>query len=164
MVKETKKETVNTKEEKEKKAKSKKKIDKKSLSRYITVATYLPIIIIAMMFANDLIMDIIMAVISFIALREYYLCFKNQNKANPISIYGYLICALMCFIHFVPATFTFYAIIMTVAFSAFILFALMVILHDQYNAKDVIVTLFGIIYIPISLIFFSLINELNNKT
>ncbi len=164
MVKETKKEKVNTKEEMQKKTKNSKKINKKTFSRYITVATYLPILIIAMIFANNLIMDAIIAIISFVALREYYLSFKRQNKANPISIYGYLICVLICFIHFVPEELTFYSIIITVAFSIFILFALMIILREKYNAKDVIVTLFGIIYIPISLIFFSLLRGIDCNT
>ena len=62
------------------------KESKKSASRYVTAALYLPIFIIICAFANTIVMNIFITLISFIALREYYKAFEDKKEAKPISI------------------------------------------------------------------------------
>lgn len=134
--------------------KEKKKINYK---RLISSLIGFPLIAILLIFSNTLIMDITLAIISMISLYEYYNCFKSSKKANPSMWYGMIVSLLLIGVHLCSDTALKEIIIMLIPISIFILMLEMVFSKGKKNIIDLIVTLFGICYIPLLLLFVSLV-------
>ena len=71
----------------------------KNIKRIMSGLIGFPIIAIILIFSNDLVMDIALAVISIIGTYEFFKCFKSKEKANPSKWYAMIISALMIFTH-----------------------------------------------------------------
>lgn len=143
----------------------KKKINFKRLTSGIIVFV---VLLLVLLFANTFIMDIFISVLSIIGVYEYYNCLKKSGKASPNIIYMTFISALLVFTH------TIYKrdvvtrinienlltiVMMIVPISIVILVAEMVLFNHKKNIIDICLTIFGIVYIPLELLFFSLTRE-----
>lgn len=134
--------------------KEKKKINYK---RLMSGLIGFPLIAVLLIFANNTVMDVAMAIISMIGLYEYYNCFKSSKKANPSMWYGMAVSLLLIGTHMCSDTALKEIIIMIVPLSILILMLEMVLSKGKKNIIDIIVTLFGICYIPLLLLFVSLV-------
>ena len=67
----------------------------KNIKRIMSGLIGFPIIALILIFSNDLVMDIALAVISIIGTYEFFKCFKSKEKANPSKWYAMIISA--CF-------------------------------------------------------------------
>lgn len=133
----------------------------KTIKRTITGVIGLPILACVLIFANTLIMDIFTAIIACISMYEYFHCFKATNKANPTQILGYFWCILIAFIHLVDSSSLYMILAFVIPISLLVLFAELVISKGKKTLKDIAVTMLGICYIPLMLIFLSLVRNMD---
>ena len=127
------------------------------VTRVLSGICLFPIIACLLVFANNLIMDITIAIISMIAIYEYYNCFKSTNKANPSQWLGMIICALTAFVHFIDEVAFREIMIILIPVCIFALVIELLCAKGKKNIIDIAITLLGICYIPMMLVFISII-------
>ena len=132
----------------------------KTIKRTITGLIALPILAVILIFANTIIMDIFTAIIACISMYEYFHCFKSTKKANPSQYLGYIMCILIAFTHFVDDRLLKSILIAVIPISLVILFAELVLSKGKKTFKDIAVTVLGICYIPLMLIYLSLVRNM----
>lgn len=132
----------------------------KTIKRTITGVITLPVLAIILIFSNTIIMDIFTAIIACISMYEYFHCFKSTNKANPSKYLGYIYCILIAFTHFVDERLLTSIIIAIIPVSLVVLFAELVLSKGKKTVTDIAVTMLGICYIPLMLIYLSLVRDM----
>lgn len=132
----------------------------KTIKRTITGVIALPVLAIILIFSNTIIMDIFTAIIACISMYEYFHCFKSTNKANPSQYLGYIYCILIAFTHFVDERLLTSILIAIIPVSLVVLFAELVLSKGKKTVKDIAVTMLGICYIPLMLIYLSLVRDM----
>lgn len=127
------------------------------IKRVLTTVIGLPIVIILFALNKPIFIDILIAIISIIAIYEYSKCAKNKEY-KIISWIGYLYSILIAFRSFIDikAEYILYSGILTVA----ILFFHIIFSDGKINFADISYTLFGIIYILGLIVFIPLIYSL----
>ena len=105
-------------------------------------------------------MDIFTAIIACISMYEYFHCFKATNKANPSQYLGYIYCILIAFTHFVDERLLTSILIAIIPVSLVVLFAELVLSKGKKTVTDIAVTMLGICYIPLMLIYLSLVRDM----
>lgn len=133
----------------------------KTIKRTITGVIALPILAVILIFANTIIMDIFTAIIACISMYEYFHCFKSTGKANPSQFLGYIYCVLIAFTHFVDDKLLTSILIAIIPISLVVLFAELVLAKGKKTIRDVAVTMLGICYIPLMLIYLTLVRNMN---
>ncbi len=137
----------------------KKKINVKRLTSGVTVFV---ILLLVLLFANDIAMDIFITILSIIGLYEYCNCLHKNNKANPnyaymIAVSIFIVLAhFLCLINIIPTNTLLMTLIMIVPISIVFLISEMVLYKSKRNIIDICTTIFGIVYIPLELLFFSM--------
>lgn len=129
-------------------------------SRWISALFGVPIVILILAFANVYVIDIAFAIIAAISLHEYFNSFKE--KAKPIIWIGYLISALIAFLHIIPSDKVMPVLGIIVPTSVLLMFVQVVLTNNKTTVKDISITLFGIIYIAVLLMFIPLIRGSEN--
>lgn len=132
----------------------------KTIKRTITGVIALPVLAIILIFSNTIIMDIFTAIIACISMYEYFHCFKATNKANPSQYLGYIYCILIAFTHFVDERLLTSNLIAIIPVSLVVLFAELVLSKGKKTVTDIAVTMLGICYIPLMLIYLSLVRDM----
>lgn len=133
----------------------------KTIKRTITGVIGLPILAAVLIFANTIIMDIFTAVIACISMYEYFHCFKSSNKGNPTQALGYFFCILIVFTHFVDIKLLNSIMVSIIPVSLLILFAELVLSKGKKTIKDIAITMLGICYIPLMIIYLSMIRNMD---
>ena len=128
-----------------------------TIKRLLSSLLLFPIIACIVIFANNIIMDITVAIIAAISVCEYYKCFKNTNKANPSLWYLILCCALIMCTHLVSTEVLKYILIGFIPVSILILIVELIFSKGEKNIVDVAITLLGVGYIPLMMLFLSII-------
>lgn len=131
----------------------------KKIQRFLSGVILFPIVALIFIFANDIELDILLAIVSVMCVYEYANCYKTGNKAHPSKWYLYLISLLIIVTSFLLGEALKEILITILPISILILTAEMVFSKGRKNINDVIVTIFGIVYIPLMLIFFSIIRS-----
>ena len=129
-------------------------------SRWISALFGAPLVILILVFGNVYVIDIAFAIIAAISLHEYFNSFKE--KANPLIWIGYIFSALIAFIHFIPSGKAMQILGVLIPTSILIMFAEVIITNNKINIKDISITLFGIFYIAVCLMFIPLIRGSEN--
>ncbi len=119
---------------------------------------------IVLIFSNNIIFDIVIAVLAAMMLYEYNKSFKH-GKANPIMWVEYICCVLIAGIHVIPYEIMKIILILIIPTFILILFLHIIITEmKKYNIIDISITLFGIAYISVLLAFVALLRgEENGK-
>lgn len=133
----------------------------KTIKRTITGVVALPVLAVILIFSNTIIMDIFTAIIAVISMYEYFHCFKMASKANPSQYLGYIYCILIAFTHFVDDRLLKNLLIAIIPISLVILFAELVLSKGKKTFKDLAITMLGICYIPLMIIYLSLIRSMD---
>ena len=132
----------------------------KTIKRTITGVIALPILAVILIFANTIVMDIFTAIIACISMYEYFHCFKSTDKGNPSQYLGYIWCTLIAFTHFVDDRLLTNILVAVIPISLVILFAELVLAKGKKTIKDIGITMLGICYIPLMLIYLSLVRNM----
>ena len=132
---------------------------KNFIARYLTILVGLPLLIILFIYANQLVMNIFISIISIITLHEYYECFNRTCKANPTQWVGYIDCILITIMQFIDKERVYAAMLIVLALSMLTLFIEQIFTAVKKTILDVMVTIFGIAYVPFLLVFFTLLRS-----
>ena len=132
---------------------------KNFIARYLTILIGAPLVILLFIYANQLIINIFVSIVSIITLREYYECFKRTGKAKPTQWVGYLNCILITILQFVDKEKLYATMLIVLAMSMLILFIEQIITGGKKTIVDIMVTIFGIAYVPFLLVFFTLLRD-----
>lgn len=130
------------------------------IKRITSALIGLPIVVILLVFGNNYIVDIIFAIVAAMSLHEYFNAFKE--KASPVIWMGYLASALIALIHIIPAEHAMTIVSVLIPISITTLFLQVILTNMKTNVKDIAITFFGICYIPLFIMFISLLYGLEN--
>ena len=139
-------------------------MEKEKITRILTSVIGLPFITALLIFANTTVMDIFTAIIALISMYEYFHCFKSTNKANPSEFLGYILCILIAFTHMVKGKILIQIIVLLIPTCILILFVEFILSNGKKTVKDISITMLGICYIPLMLIYLSFISNMNLGT
>ncbi len=135
------------------------------VKRVLTSVFGLPLIIAIMVFGNETIIDIFFAIIAIIAIQEYFSAFEKSKKAKPIKWIGYLVAASIAILRLFHMQSTLIDVeadmlnmmFCLIIFSTFIVFFHILSSGMKTNIVDGAVTIFGIMYIPVLIMFMPII-------
>lgn len=128
--------------------------------RLTTTIVGLPAVVAIITFANNYIVDAIIAFIACIALTEYYNAISK--KAKTIKWIGYIVCISIAFIHIIPMEYLKLIMPITVSFVSLVLFLHVILSEMDINFKDVSYNFFGIMYAPVFLMYLAVIRGMDN--
>ena len=119
----------------------------------------LPLVIIVLLLGNKYVIDVVMSMVAIISLQEYFNAF---SKYKPIKWIAYLIAALISLIHLIPEGKLFTYIGLSIPFVVVILFVQLVIKDLKISIIDIMITLFGIFYVVLFIMFIPLLAGVEN--
>ncbi|MBR2787342.1 MAG: phosphatidate cytidylyltransferase [Clostridia bacterium] len=131
-----------------------------NVKRLVTALIGFPIVACALIFGNKYVIDVLFATVSAFALYEYNHALKL--KAKPVQWIGYFACVLIAFIHIIPTVHLVNIIGILIPLSVLILFLHVIITNMKINIVDIALTLFGICYIAIFLMFIPILTGREN--
>lgn len=128
--------------------------------RLISTSIGIIVLILVMISRNLLVFNIALTTIALIAIYEFYSAFKNKGT-KPVMLIGYIITFGLLFVNEKLEPEKLKAIlILILPVLVFILFAKSVFSNMKTSFIDILVTVFGIIYIPFFLMFLTLTRQL----
>ena len=132
-------------------------MDLKRISSGFIVALALAIILLMQ---NNIITSILFMIITIVAMDEYLKAISKVCK--PIKWLGYLSCIIVAIINFIPEQYLLSILMFSIPSILLILFAQVIATDMKTTFKDIAYTLLGICYIPVFMMFLSLIDGMNN--
>ena len=133
-----------------------------SIKRVISGLIGFPIVALVLIFGNQIVIDIAFAIIAAMSFHEYSHAFKVIDKAKPLTWLGYLACVTIALIHVFPREYLMLIIGAVVPIAILLCFAQILITKMKTTIIDAAVTLFGICYIVIFLMFMPIIKADEN--
>lgn len=132
-------------------------MDLKRISSGFIVAL---VLVIILLIPNNLIIGILFTVIAIIAMNEYLRAISKV--CNPIKWIGYLSCIAVATINFIPEQYLLSILMISIPTILLILFAQVIATDMKTTFKDMAYTLLGICYIPVFMMFLSLVDGMEN--
>ena len=118
-------------------------------------------VIIVLLLGNKYVIDVALAIVAVIALHEYFNAF---SKYKPIKWIGYLSAISISLIHIIPEDMLLKTIALVIPVIVIVLFMQLVIKNMKISIIDIAITLFGICYIVLFILFIPLMaGEENGK-
>lgn len=117
-------------------------------------------LIVILVIPNNLITGIVFAIISAVAMYEYLKAISKVCK--PIKWVGYLSCIIVAVISSIPAMHFLLSLMFLVPSILLVLFLQIIVTDMKTTFKDMAYTFLGICYIPVFMMFLTLINGLDN--
>lgn len=118
------------------------------------------VLIVILLIPNNLIIGILFTSIALIAMDEYLKAISKVCK--PVKWIGYLSCIIVAIINFIPKQYLSLVLIFFIPITLLLLFLQIIITDMKTTFKDMTYTFLGICYIPIFLMFLSLIDGRTN--
>lgn len=126
-----------------------------NLTRIVTGVLGFPLVAIVLIFGNEIVIDVAFAIIAAMSLHEYFNAMKAKYK--PVIWLGYILSAMIAFIHIIPHEYFLRILGMVIPASVLILFLQVILSNMKTNIADIAITAFGICYIPLFLLFMPII-------
>lgn len=122
-----------------------------NIKRIITSVIGIPLVIALITFGNIYLIDVVIAIVAIISLYEYFNAFKEYK---PIKWIAYLLAASISCIHIITPI-SILPILITISIPCIItiMFIQLVIKDLKISIIDIAITLFGIAYIVLFLLF-----------
>lgn len=118
------------------------------------------VVLVILLIPNKFIVDVIFAIIAIVAIHEYLNAISKVCK--PIKWISYLSCIIVAIIGFIPSQYINLVIMFSIPFLLLIMFAQVIATDMKTTFKDMAYTLLGICYIPVFMMFLTLINQMSN--
>lgn len=132
-------------------------MDFKRITSGVIVGIALAIILLIQ---NNIIIGILFSLIAVVAMDEYLKAVSKVCK--PIKWIGYLSCIIVAIINFIPEQYLASILLISIPSIILILFAHIIATDMKITFKDIAYTLLGICYIPVFIMFLSLIDGMEN--
>ena len=130
------------------------------IKRILTTLLGLPLVVLVLILGNKYVVDVAFAIVSAISLHEYFNSIKGKFK--PVIWMGYLASLMIAFIHIVPYDFGLKLIAIIIPTFIGIMFLKIILSNMKTNVNDIAMTLFGICYITLFILFIPIIHGLEN--
>ena len=130
-----------------------------NIKRILTSLIGFPIVMCILILGNKYIIDIIIAIIAIIAMKEYINC--SSNKVKVISWISYLAAASIGLLHIIPSSIIKTYLFMGIPLLLLILFLHVIISNMKITFNDITYTLMGILYVFGFVMFLPLIYGVN---
>ncbi len=130
------------------------------LKRILSGVIGLPIVALILIFGNIYLIDVIFSVVAIIAMYEYLNSFKEKYK--PVKWIAYISCIVISFLHVIPKEYLPYILAVALPAIIVLLFIKVIATNMKTTFMDVIITFFGICYIPLFLSFIPLLHGITN--
>ena len=117
-------------------------------------------LVVILLIQSNLITGILFTGISIIAMYEYLKAISKVCK--PIKWIAYLSCIIVAVINYIPEKYLLPTLMFSIPTILLILFAHVIATDMKITFKDVAYTLLGICYIPVFIMFLSLIDGMKN--
>ncbi len=121
-----------------------------------------PLVAIVLIWGNKYLVDIAVSIIAIMSLHEYFHSFKEQNQNRDLRWIAYISALSIAFIHIIPQEYILKTIAAMIPIAILVLFAQVIASNMKYNIKDIAITLFGICYIVVFLMYIPIIRETLN--
>ena len=135
-------------------------LEKINSKRIISSIVLLILVLIILILGNQIIVDIACGLVAAICLHEYYKCLKK--KANPVKWIGYLSAIFICIAHIIPEENRLDIFIITIPIIIMLLFLKSIATNLKVTITDISVTLFGVAYISLFIMFIPLLRNVEN--
>lgn len=132
-------------------------MDLKRISSSIIVTVAL---IIMLLIQNNIITGMLFMLIAIVAMHEYLGAISKVCK--PIKWVGYVSCIMVATINLIPEQYLLQVLMISIPSVLLILFAHVIATDMKITFKDIAYTLLGICYIPVFIMFLSLVDGMNN--
>ena len=140
------------------------------LKRILTSLIGFPIVIAIIVFGNNTVIDIFFAIVAVIGISEYYGVFEKSKKAKPIKWIGYVAAISIAVLRLFHTQSTLVdeevdminMMFCIVIFSVFVVFFHILNSGMKKNIVDGAVTIFGILYVPVLIMFLPIIHAQKN--
>ncbi len=140
------------------------------IKRILTSVIGLPAVIAIIVYGNTTVIDIFFALVALIAIKEYYNAFEKGKKAKPIKWIGYVVAlsiSVLRIFHLQSSLIDVGADMINMMFTLVIFSLFVVFFHIlnsgmRTNVVDGAVTMFGIIYIPVLIMFLPILHDVKN--
>lgn len=132
-------------------------MDSKRIASGVIVGLAVSIILLI---PNNFIIGILLTLIALTAMDEYLKAISKVCK--PIKWIGYLSCIIVATINFIPEQYLLPTLIYSMPSVLLILFAQVIATDMKTTFKDMAYTFLGICYIPVFIMFLTLIDGMNN--
>ena len=136
---------------------------KKRIYRVVSSLILFPIVAATFIFADNLIMDVFVAIIALLAIYEFYNCFRSTGKASPMEWIGYISCIVLVFMHTVETKIAYGILIGMIPTTLLLGYLDMAISRGKKNFMDILVTVGGVLYIPFMMFFISELRAYENN-
>ena len=134
------------------------------LKRITSALIGFPGVVLILVFANNYVVDIAISLVALTAMYEFYNAVSKESK--PIRWIGYLACISIAFIHIIPEVISTEYIelikILIAPIIILILFLHVILSNMKTSFKDIAYSLFGIIYVPVFLVFLTIVRGMDN--
>ena len=130
------------------------------LKRILSGLIGLPIVALILIYGNIYVIDVLFALVALIAIHEYFNSFKEKHK--PVKWLGYLSCALIAFLHVIPGEYYLITLALSICVSIALLFIQVVFSNMKTTITDIMITLFGMLYVVFLLSFIALLHGIQN--
>ena len=126
-----------------------------NLKRILTGVIGLPIVSAILIWGNKYIIDVLFFVIAEISIYEYFNAISKKYK--PVKYLGYILAAIIPFIHIIPAEILTKIAIIVIPGSIAVLFIHIIATSMKTKPKDIFATFFGIFYVIGFILFLPLL-------
>lgn len=115
---------------------------------------------IILLIPSNFVIGIILTLIALVAMDEYLKAISKVCK--PIKWIAYLSCIVVAIIKYIPQQNLLHTVMLSIPFLLLILFAQVIATDMKITFKDMAYTFLGICYIPLFMMFLTLINGMDN--
>lgn len=130
------------------------------LKRILSGIIGFPIVALILIYGNIYVIDVLFALVALISIHEYFNSFKEKYK--PVKWLGYISCILIALLHIIPTQHYLFTLALAVCASIAILFIQVVFSNMKTTVTDIMITLFGMLYVVFFLSFIPLLHGMQN--
>lgn len=117
-------------------------------------------LIVILLIPNNFIIGILFTIIALISMKEYLNAISKVCK--PIKWIAYLTCVVVAIINYIPKQYLLSVLTFSIPSILLILFAHVIATDMKITFKDMAYTLLGICYVPVFIMFLSLIDAMKS--
>lgn len=131
------------------------------MKRVLSGVVILAVVLLIFLLGNKYVVDIAMSIIAIRCIKELFHAFEQKGH-YPIKWVGYIAAVTIAIVHLIPQQYV--TLLMTTILLAATLISFIVILlkKTKHNIVDIAITLFGIFYIVLFLMFIPIIRKMEN--
>lgn len=131
------------------------------MKRVLSGVVILAVVLLIFLLGNKYVVDIAMSIIAIRCIKELFHAFEQKGH-HPIKWVGYIAAVAIAIVHLIPEQYAILLMTTILLAATLISFILILSKKTKHNIVDIAITLFGIFYIVLFLMFIPIIREMEN--